>query len=237
MEGASFRLPAGVSAAISLTYDGGLVDQREGALSVLDPLGIRGTFFPSAIQLIDYRSDWLATRGHGHEIGNGAALDLTFAQQMEPHDAASLMREDSAEFCAAYRQVLDEQPRSAALPWYGECPDGVTLLGPGLSEGLIRTGIEGLNLPLQTHPRQLRCVPVDGFSGSELISIARRAIGAGAWLIFAFAGIGTGEPGVDFSAHQQLAVFLANTGPDVLVAPIVEIGAAIARPPDSVGLY
>jgi hypothetical protein len=80
-------------------------------------------------------------------------------------------------------------------------------------------------------------VPVDGFSGSELISIARSAIGAGAWLIFAFAGIGTGEPGVDFSAHQQLAVFLANTGPDVLVAPIVEIGAAIARPPDSVGLY
>ncbi len=69
-KGSSFSWPAGVHAALSLTFDDARASQLDVAIPILDARGAKATFYVSPEPMEKRLDGWRAALAAGHEIGN-----------------------------------------------------------------------------------------------------------------------------------------------------------------------
>ena len=126
-------------AAISLTFDDGFASATDDTVAMLEPLGFRGTFFPTVANVRDTRgqslswAEWKALEARGYEVGNHSLThaDLTKADattlEKEVNGAFDLMAEHMGRapfsFCypynarnAAAQAVVEQRHRAQTGP-------------------------------------------------------------------------------------------------------------------------
>lgn len=196
---------------VSLTFDGTTLGHLEVVAPILRNLGLTGTFYARAENLLCAVRDWQEVAAAGFEIGDGCLSAVA-----RPDGFVAMCREAIADELRESADLLDhlfEGPHSFGFPWGtptcedGEYRDVVTAAYP-----VARSGVEGHNTKTDTDFGYLRCIPCEGYSGSELVDLAENALAADEWILFAFDGIGEGEPSVDRNAFLALAEHLAQTG-------------------------
>lgn len=175
---------------VSLTYDGSTIGHAEIVLPALDAFGFKGTFFIDPSEVLARPRVWREAHAAGHEIGNGGLLSefSTHSDQLI-RETNEFIFEFFGERCQSIAQRAFDQP----------------LQNPVL---FTRTGVEGINRIGSGLP--IRALYCDNYSGPELIGFIEH-VPPNSWLVFAFMGVGEGEPSIDLSAHQQLLSYLAQS--------------------------
>ena len=211
--------PSSEKAWVSLCYDGGLLDHLETALIQLNQFELRGSFGVPTEELLENASDWRKASEAGHELMQGVLLNPAPG----PETTLADVREDLLDAEELLRDLRGgSSPSTVALPWASQTGHDYAALSTELAGRYcaIRTGIEGFNPFDPSRALRLKIFPCDEANGRELMRIARRAIAERKWCIFAFQGIGVGEPSVDVRAHLELCAFLANSLEIVEVEPV-----------------
>jgi len=175
---------------VSFTYDGSTIGHAEIVLPALESFGFKGSFFIDPSEVLMRPQVWLDAHTAGHEMGNGGLLS-EFA-----HDSDRLVRETN-EFIVEF---FKSPCQSIAQKWHEKSRIN--------TQQFVRTGAEGINLLGSGQP--IRALFCDDYSGAELIGFVEHAPQDG-WLVFAFQGIGEGEPSIDLSAHQQFLSYLSQS--------------------------
>jgi hypothetical protein len=221
--------PQGYRAGISLSYDGGGFAHREVALSLLDYLGLRGTFFVDGSEWVQNLPLWQQAIENDHEIGNGCLVRQALPDGKLPRWTMEMIMSEILETNEMFRETISYEPPSFAFPWgYPTCAnEGDYRKIPQTRFLYCRSGLEGYNQPDALSPKYLRCIQCDGLSGAEMIALGEAAAGRGGYAIFSFAGIGEGNPSVDAEAHEELLIWLAAQK-DIFTAPIQSICEMLA---------
>jgi len=176
---------------VSLTYDGGSLGHLESVVPDLDARGLTGTFFASPEAFLGDLERWrrVATQ---HEIGNGSLFGVPLEW------SGATIRQTVAEANEALRECFPGQDFAIALDWdAGVVPDLI-------AGAPVRAGMAGFNHAGRTRLDAVRMVPATNATGLELVDYVETARKEGAWLVFAFDGIGEGERAIDLAAHRRL---------------------------------
>jgi hypothetical protein len=94
---------------------------------------------------------------------------------------------------------------------------------------VARGSTDGYNDPASCDILALRCVRAMDYNADELALLAQRAMDARAWVIFAFDGVGVGDPAIDAVEHAKFCLWLAERRTKILVGTVQEIGARIRK--------
>lgn len=216
-------------AAVSLTYDGGDPSHQEVVLGHLADVALLGTFFVPASQIFTDVPAWQAASATGHEIGNGALMDIDLYSAPDLDGLTRLALDVWLEDQEALTAVLGGEPLSYAFPWdTGSLPD-LTTIRNVLADRVAycRSGLEGWNLPGATDVQDVRIVMAVDYSADQLIALTELAQARRSWIVFAFAGVGVGNPGIDAAAHRAFTEWLRHDS-QAWVAPFSEVAEAWA---------
>jgi peptidoglycan/xylan/chitin deacetylase (PgdA/CDA1 family) len=221
---ADFHWPAGVRAAVSLSYDDALDSQLDHALPALDRAGLKGSFY---LQLSNpavkgRMAEWRAAAAHGHELGNHSLFHQC-SRRAPGHDWVEPQRDLDTTTAAQMRdQVLVANTMLAALDGKTErtytVPCGDRLAAgrdylPGIAAAFVGIkvgGGDGVIPSMATlDPLAVPVLAPEGLSGKELIAIVQRAGEQGTMVNFTFHGVGGDYLVTSEAAHRALVDWLA----------------------------
>ena len=234
---------AGYRAAISLTYDDGIPNHLDLAITMLEAHGFRGTFYvvasPENETVCGRLEDWRAAFRRGHEIGNHSAChpgwklkpDHPPTQCLEHMDADAIEREVASAAAWLDEQIGPDPGRTYAYPY------AQNYIGPDREvEPYARAvrrhcaasrlgGGDRPNAP-ETDPFALRGFSFGaGATAEQLIGYAEHALRTGGWALLDFHGIGGPWIETPAAAHQALLDWLA--GQPIRVAPVRDLVACL----------
>ncbi|MBL8087252.1 MAG: hypothetical protein JNM85_04175 [Chthonomonas sp.] len=192
--------PNSARCAISLSYDGADYGHLEVVVPLLERLHLHATFLLEPAAALEQLARWQALPALGHELG---------LMGFEPEG----------------RSFFDEA--------FGRSANVVAAETPTYSREVaefVRVPHDGFNFVDTLSPKRLAAVNTDGMDATMLTAVAHRALEEGAWLIFAFEGIGTGEAGIDRADHATLLEWIADRKDEILVAPIGQVGKVVRDP-------
>jgi len=248
-----FSWPGGRKAAISLTFDDGLLSQLNIAIPLLDKFGFKATFYinPSG----DYKSllkPWKDVADSGHEIGNHTlthpcSCNFDFARSSGKCLEEMTLEEIRDDIMEAHRRIKEIIPggsRTFAYPCYE------TAVGRGLSKKsyvpivaevfLAARGGGALgypNSPLVCDLHELWSWSVHRMSFEGMIGLAIRASFEGGWAIYTFHGINEGHLPISDHDLTGFLMFLKKNGDKIWVAPVCEVAEYILEARSKMGLH
>jgi len=241
MKGTFAGWPAGIKAAVSLTFDDAAPSQLDHAIPILNRYGLHGTFYvnPGPGSRFELRLDeWRRARDQGHELANHTvahpcsgnfpfidedrALELWTERRME------------ADIVEASRRLRELVPGTGEFSFAYPC--GQTFLGRGAERRSyvpivakhfrVARGVgESANDPRICDLHCLSSWMVTGLSGEELIAKLQPAIEAGHWAIYCFHGIGGDHIPIDLGAFEELARYLAEHRASIWTGTVQAIGS------------
>jgi peptidoglycan/xylan/chitin deacetylase (PgdA/CDA1 family) len=230
--------PQGIRAAISLCYDGTTREHLEHALLAVEMGGLHATFYAAPSALIESYREWAEVAGRGHEIGNGALIELAdedgLLPPMDPEglrdemEALSQLLQPVGKHSLAYpavrtvfensqMPVVAEVVRSSIIRLNEEAVDKAAQE----MYRWIRTPHDGLNMAASLDLARLRSFSVDGLTGERLCEVAGHAIRSRGWAIFVFSGLRSSQ--FDAEANRILCDWLSEQPDEVLVGPVVDV--------------
>lgn len=220
----AFRWPAGVRAAVSLSYDDALDSQLDHAIPALDRAGLKGSFY---LQLSNpsvrtRMAAWRAAAARGHELGNhslfhqcsGSAPGHAWVQGARDLDttSAAQMRDQVVLANTMLAAIDGKTERTYTVPCGDRRAAGQDYL-PGIARefvGIKVGGGDGVIPSMDTlDPLAVPVLAPEGLSGKELIAIVERAGARGAMVNFTFHGVGGDYLQTSEAAHGELLAFLA----------------------------
>lgn len=237
-----FAWPEGAKAAVTLSYDDGLVTQLEKALPQLNQAGIRATFFPSGDGLTEPANiaAWSAAAAAGHEIGahtihhpcDGARDFVRKGFSLQEYSEARLREELKQNLDIIEKFGIHRGKRVFAYP----C--GESMYGEGLKKSYVpvikeifsaaRGVTEKIAAPETVDLYDAPCFGVTcGAKG--MIDIVENARENGGWAIILFHGVGGDYISVEAGAHREFLRYLVAEKGNVLTAPFGEISALIEK--------
>src|SRR5687768_1921916 len=205
------RWPDGARAAVSLTYDGALLDHLEIAAPLLDELGLRAGFYLTPTGLLRQPQAWRKV-AERHEIGSATLAEAANREGDLPNWTPQMVEDDFASVAPLLREALGVE-------------DGAGFSFPGRSSRCLVVDYRPLAKRCFSHAKwrefafnrlpiverhALQSIDTHDMEGVEMIGIAQAAINQGEWVIFTFSGLGTGEVVVDSLAHDRLLRWLAR---------------------------
>jgi peptidoglycan-N-acetylglucosamine deacetylase len=222
--------PEAAKAAVSLTYDDGLMSQVRFAAPVLEQHGIKATFFLSGAHLGEFAA--LGKAGHelaAHTLRHPCNAELT----------AMTLADMAAELDASQAAVaaLGQQGRlSFAYP----CGQ-VQLAGRESYVPLVQArfraarGVAGV----VARPESLDMYNVPAFfpppesDGGDVLSFIERAISNGGWAVIGVHGVSEAGEYLPWSqpAHDKVLAYLAERRADVWTAPFGTVADFVGRCP------
>jgi peptidoglycan/xylan/chitin deacetylase (PgdA/CDA1 family) len=237
-----FTWPGGCQAAVTISYDDGLITQLENAMPQLDGFGIRATFFPSGDGLTDpsHIDAWRAAAAKGHEIGAHTIH--------HPCDRArDFVREGFSLQDYSPERMREELGRNLdIIRKFGFNPDGgvfaypcgESLYGEGLTQSYkpiikemfsaARGVTEDIADPVKADLYDVPCFGVT--CGAEgMIEIAERARASGSWAVILFHGVGGDYISVETKAHEGFLKYLVENRDTIWTAPFGEISGFISK--------
>lgn len=227
-----------------MSYDGGDPSHLETAASCLEALGLRATFYAPPTRILEAPRRWCALSAAGHEIGNATLFDAA-GPAGYLNDWTAEMVERDIDMAEDFHRELFGQSRGHSfaypVPRREDLPEGevvsiqamqqIAMLRPIVRRrfAVARGSTEGYNAPMSCDALSLRCMRAFDYEADELILLAQQAVAVGAWVIFAFDGVGVGEPAVDAVEHAKLCLWLAEHRTTIHISTIHEIGCRIRK--------
>ena len=220
--------PNGARAAVSLTYDDGLLSQRKYALPVLDKAGIKATFFLSGGNLADFAP--LAKSGHElashtlkHPCNPGlAALSLTeMAGELDAGNAAVQALGVSGKLTFAYpcgqTNVKNAQSYVPLVKARFRAARGVT--------GVVADpkDVALFNVPA--------LFPPSTSDGSDVLAFIQAAEQSHGWAVLGIHGVSQAGEYLQLSqpAHDKIVAYLAEHAQTIWTAPFGAVADVVAK--------
>ena len=239
----SLPYPAGLQAAISLTFDDGLLSQLQRAVPMLKDYELQATFYlrPGGLDWEERLAPWREVATAGHELGNHSTRHIcsrvlrdNLARRSLEDCTLEEIEEDIALGLRRIRQLAPQQTGvSFAYPCY------FTHVGEGATRQSYvplvakyhlagRTGPSELaNHPLTATLSCLSSWPGERAWGPTLVGLAERCATEGRWGIFTFHGIDEGHLGVNDVDFEELCRHLQLHSDRIWVAPVAQVARAI----------
>jgi peptidoglycan-N-acetylglucosamine deacetylase len=136
-----FAWPEGAKAAISLTFDGGLLEHWELVAPILAEHEIRATFFVTVPNLLESPEAWRKVVAAGHEIGSHSHLGISTNGNL-PAWTLEMIEEDLRLTDKGILEILGRRVESFALS------GSETTCAEGDYSPLLRKRFSGLRSPL-----------------------------------------------------------------------------------------
>lgn len=227
-----------------MSYDGGDVSHLETATPCLDALGLRATFYAPPTRILDSPTRWRELALAGHEIGDASLFDAASPDGFLHDWSAEMVERDLAMAESFHVELFGSRARhSFAYPVRRtqepadddrldiRAMQQTAMVRPVVRKyfDVARASTDGYNDPASCDALALRCVRAMDCNADELALLARRAVDAGAWVIFAFDGVGIGDPAIDAVEHAKFCLWLAERRSKILVGTVQEIGSRIAK--------
>jgi hypothetical protein len=219
----------GKAAAVSLTYDGTLLEHAERVAPFLAHCGIRGTFYLAPSNILSDPPIWREVAKQ-HEIASHTLYEAADALGRLPNWTHDMVLED-------FRMVpaLLEEATGASRP-FGFAYPGLEPFGrEGPYTRIVRrcfsharTMEAGLN-GWSTDPYGIRSVRAGGLGADEMMGLVEEASGSGAWLVMCFDGVGAGENAVDDSEHEAFVCGLVERR-ELLLASVSDVCRLLPKP-------
>ena len=225
--------------AVSLSFDDGNQTQLDRAVPMMEPRGLRGTFYLGAgvENWREWLQPWKALADRGHEIGNHS-LSHTCSRNFTTDTAAkglerSTLEEIEADVLECERrlqEVIPAKARSFAYPCYQhDVGEGLTRQSyvPVIAKHFVAGRAIGeygfANTPLNCDLHCLASHNAEHCRGTELIGLVRKAVKYGRWLILAFHSIDGGRLGISEYEFEELLDYLADERERIWTAPVAEV--------------
>ena len=237
-----FSWPGNIQAAVTLTYEDGLITQLENAIPQLNASGIRATFFPSGDGLTDpsHIEAWRAAASKGHEIGAHTIHHPCDRARDFVREGFSLQDYSESRLKEELKQNLDiiEKFGIQSGKRVFAYPCGESMYGEGLKKSYVpvikelfsaaRGVTEEIADPEKVDLYDAPCFGVTcGAKG--MIDIVEKARETGGWAIILFHGVGGDYISVETGAHREFLRYLAAEKESVFTAPFGEISALIEK--------
>lgn len=236
-----FKWPGNARIAVCLTYDDGIITQLENAVTALDRVGLKGTFFLQGDNITDENlMDWRQLSSNGHELGNHSC----FHPCSENFDW--IKPEFATENYTIHRMITELQVMNSLLfaidgknqrTFAYPCSE-VIVGGEPYVDSLryskmfiaSRGGDDPDNLK---HMKDIDVFNVPSWavneqSGAELIAEVEKRLEGGTMFVFMFHGVGGEYLKVSNEAHQELIEYLAKNSDVIWTAPFIEVAKHIA---------
>lgn len=245
MSQTAFRWPAGQEAAISLSFDDGMVSQREVGVPLLNRWGIQGTFYVNPRE--DYRdalAAWQPAVASGHEIGNHTvshpcSKNFPFISENNRRGLEEMTWEEMdwevAEAGRRLAEVLAQpEPVSFAYPCYqpfiGRGATRKSYVPLVLNHCVAGRGRgERSNDPRYCDLGYLWSWPCERLTGAHLIGLVEQAAAEGRWAILTFHGIHEGHLSVAEGDLDELCAYLARHRARIWTAPVATVARWVAE--------
>ena len=236
-----FPWPGAAAAAVSLTYDDGMVSQAQLAVPALERHDLKGTFFLSDRQgaVSERREAWARAAMAGHELA-GHTLSHPCGRGrpwLKPGDA--LEDFDEARMAGEFRSssALLESLGSPAPHSYAYTCGETSLGDPRRSYvPLVRAhyaaarGIaDRLNDPWAEDLHLCAAIHADKHAAEAMIATVEEARRAGHWAVFMFHGIDEGTLSVSAATHDTLLSYLKAQAGGLYVAPFLQAAQWVAQ--------
>lgn len=226
----------GRQCAVVLTYDDALNVHLDNAISLLDSLHMKGTFYLTSFApgFKNRIADWRAAAQRGHELGNhmlfhpcmGNLPGREWVSDDYDMSTYSLRRMlDEVRMNNVLLETLDGQKRRTFAYTCGDREIGGEPFMPQLQADFIaaRSVRHEMHQLGQIDLYDVDCYAINGQSGAEMIQLVKQAMASNSLLVFLFHGVG-GEHALNVSlpAHRELLQFLKENEHQVWVTTMLE---------------
>ena len=197
--------PAGVRAALSLTFDDARWSQTANGFPILARHGVKATFFVSIESLKQKLDAWKGAVAAGHEIGNHTLThpcsgNFAFARHnpLEDYTLERMERDEILAADAAIEKLLGVRPSTFAYPcgqMYVGRGENVRSYVPLVAKRFLAGRgylSESANDPRFCDLSQACATGADGATFDQMQALLDRALEQGEWLILVGHDIGAG---------------------------------------------
>jgi sialate O-acetylesterase len=231
----------GHECAVVLTYDDGLNVHLDKVIPVLDPAGLRGTFYlpANAVTLPVRIDEWRQAAENGHELGNhtlfhpcaGESKGRKWVKSDYDLDNYTFSRMiDEISLANTFLKALDGKEQRTFAYTCGDKMVEDSSFVEAISGWFVaaRDVLYRIEQPGEINRMEVGALAVDGQSAEELIAEVKKARAEGGLLVFLFHGVG-GEHSMNVSleAHNKLVSYLAANKDEIWVAPMVEVAGSM----------
>jgi hypothetical protein len=187
---------------------------------------------------------WAELSAAGHEIGDASLFDAAgpsgflhdWTADMVQHDLEMSVEFYDGVFSRAHGRslaypVLRRKVRSEGDPISIEATQQISMLRQIVRRhyAVARGSTDGHNDPASCDVLSLRSFRASEFIAEELILLARQALDAGAWAVFAFDGVGVGDPAIDATEHARFCLWLAEHRREALIGTVHDVGCHLRK--------
>nr|WP_250885710.1 polysaccharide deacetylase family protein [Shewanella jiangmenensis] len=224
--------------AVSLSFDDARVSQADVGLALLSRYQVKATFYLLPVFAKERLPQWREALKNGHEIGNHTLSHLCTGnfQWLREHDAGleqadlAFIAKDLDESQTFFKQEFGITPKHFAYPcgqtFVGrgkEVKSYVPLIAERFSTGRTWND-ETANLPGYTDFAQLRTLPIDNKSFTEIKAMLEAQRETNKWLILAGHDIGSeGTFTTRTTALEQLIQYLQDPANGYWLAPVGQV--------------
>jgi len=230
--------PSGIRGALSLSFDDARWSQTAHGFPLLDPHGVKATFYVSLKPMEQKLEAWRQAAANGHEIGNHTLThpcsgNFSFSRPnaLEEYSLEQMERDEILGANAAIEKLLGVRPVTFAYP----C--GQTYVGRGEQ---VRSYVpvvakhflvgrefmgESANDPAFCDLAQAQAQSVDGLSFDQMKAWVDGTVQQGHWLIFAGHDIGAGGRQVTLAGElEELCRYAKDPANGIWVDTVAAIG-------------
>jgi peptidoglycan-N-acetylglucosamine deacetylase len=237
-----FVWPDGRKIAVSLSFDDARSSQVDAGTAVLDPFGVKATFYVVPGSMKERLEGWKKAAANGHEIGNHSLVHPCTGNFLWSRDRAledytlERMRSELAEANNEIEKLVGVKPRVFAYP----C--GQTFVGRGVNTksyiplvaDLFFTGRgwldEGPNDPAFCDFAQLTGMEMDGKDFEQILPILESARKNNQWVVLAGHEMGeSGSQTTRLSMLKKLMEYAKDPANGIWLAPVGTVAAYVDK--------
>lgn len=232
----------GKKCAIVLTYDDALDQHLDNAVSVLDSLGLKATFYITGFsQSVQSRMNhWKAISVTGHELGNHTLYHPCTGgkgrEWVKPeYDLKNYTLQrmlDETRMTNLFLQALDGKTKRTFAFTCGDMKIGDssfinTLKSDFMAARAVRNQMHQIN---EVDLYNIDCYMVNNHSFEEMKAWVDKAIQTNSLLVLLFHGVGGGNSlDVSIAAHRQLLLYINQKQNEIWTAPLIEVAGYIRQ--------
>ena len=226
----------GKKAAVVITYDDAINEHLDNALPLLDSLKLKATFYVTGFSpsMQTRFQEWKKIPAKGHELGNHTMYHPCTGgvgrEWVKPdYDLKTYTVQRIADEIKATNLLLQSMDGKTKRTFAFPCAD--TKTGDSSYVNAIKNNFVALrSVRNEMHPlnqvdlNNVDCYMVNGETGDQLITWAKKAVETKSLLVILFHGVGGGNGlNVSLEAHRQFLKYLKQQEKDIWIAPMVEV--------------
>lgn len=237
-----FTWPGGKKAAVSMTYDDGILSQLDQAIPDLNEAGFPGTFYLTGMNLVpEYVERWRAAAEEGHELGchslfHPCSGSFDWVREEYRTESYTLQRIlDEAKVMNQFLYAIDGKgQRSYAYPCYEKEVGGISYVDT-LSRSGYFTGARGGFSPVGNTAKNLNLFDIPSLSITddvpfeEVVDYVQKAIDHGSLAVFCFHGVGGDHIRTSREYHRKIIAYLKEHNQELWVATLTEISSYLGQ--------